>query len=914
MQFLISRGVGQATLMFRLISPNLQSQSNIGWNVSFNSAKGFTLAKKDNGSLMKTLFAPVKIGQRLPLSSTSFKLLLALPLTVEPSIYTHGSQLNRPTLQCKPRKVTKSYSGRGILVRFLYKCWDLIRFLLSLTKFIFLFSPFLFFYPLGYISVNIEDVWWIGFKKAIELGGPITVELAKWLGTREDLFLHKTCLNLLSVTHRDRPHSWYSTKKKLRRALGRDWSNIVVKFEPKRETIATSEIAQVYKAQLPFDACSDQVAEEIIRDVDDSEGLEEPFLSDGIEIVGLGRWMSSHDDDDIVDSTFGSLMLTKQGTWNNEDSAHVRACPIVLPDTSEECSLVDDQPKTKPRFSERLQEWKYNTVSLVMERCYQGFGKCYKMFETSYNIMAKIGVLRQELQIVPDPFDLTPAVQPKIETELRADEDIENKLFFEELLIDNEEHGECDDCQVNCQILVQMQKNDNSNKDKDSKLNMEDIETSEHTKELKEQIPNLTPEELAIEKVTVISEETQPHIPESLSEGVEALLQIGAEAVKKAKDGVKEGVVQVKDVVIPTNEEQDIQMVQTEVEDEAVLLKFHPSECECQLCQNLVPVAIKVLHPGIVRRATRELSVIRLLAGFVQTCFPPLWWIEPVNCIDEFADRLHRLINLKREAIALERFNINFNLNPNIRFPRPMRPFVHRDVLVEMWEESENIEHFLSEEYSASSVMSSTLKASLAEIINSALVKMIFEDNYVHCDINENNVLVQNAKYFMENPPVKDKLIQVEVMDTIVIATEENKNPLRLVMCDVDVASHISNPEALANMFKGIILQDSNMCASAIEYFVSESAQKKDLSKFGKELRNCIAIYSKPTDLLPDLTLLIDQIFKVIYWNSIKMEDNFVAVLTSMLAVEAIGKKLVGDQQNLLEYVHKHFVHHSDSE
>ena len=61
----------------------------------------------------------------------------------------------------------------------------------------------------------------------------------------------------------------------------------------------------------------------------------------------------------------------------------------------------------------------------------------------------------------------------------------------------------------------------------------------------------------------------------------------------------------------------------------------------------------------------------------------------------------------------------------------------------------------------------------------------------------------QNGKYFIDNPPDKDKLIQVEVMDTIVIATEENKNPLRLVLCDADVASHISQPKAFADIFEG---------------------------------------------------------------------------------------------------------------
>ena len=101
--------------------------------------------------------------------------------------------------------------------------------------------------------------------------------------------------------------------------------------------------------------------------------------------------------------------------------------------------------------------------------------------------------------------------------------------------------------------------------------------------------------------------------------------------------------------------------------EESFLLQHHPAECECRLCQGLVPVAIKVLHPGIVRRSIRDLDVLHLLAGFVQLFVPWMSWWRPATCVDEFGDRLHRMINLKREAIALERFNFNFVANPNVR-------------------------------------------------------------------------------------------------------------------------------------------------------------------------------------------------------------------------------------------------------
>jgi len=941
--------------------------------------------------------------------SADVRFLFVFPAVFSSSLFHDAKHL--ALLEEKPHHNNnnldiKSYATRGSLVRYLYKTWDLIRFLLSLTKFIMLYSPFLFTYPLCHLSSTLEDLWWVLFKKAIVLGGPITVEFAKWLGTREDLFLHKTCVNLASVSHREQPHSWYSTKKKLRRALGKQWQNTVVQFEPERKEMAKSELAQVYKAKLPLDSCSDQVAEEIVKDVDDFEGLEEPFLSDGIEIVGLGAWMSGHDEDDIVDDAFGSWMMTKQGLalYQSDGDQGVRSGPIVIPPPSD-VVVSDPAPseaevklKLRQRIRDRIHNVQQHAAEKVVHAVSRGWEACHRAVGRSYALMAKVGTMRQELQIVPDPFDLTPAIPPKPIAERISSDDGQDKLYLEELLpeLQDSSSAELTSTYADSALSVKYNSVNNVNNNNvnnnnvhnnnvhnnddvgdsfshdegDSRANtgaellsqnatpsftddivskedeaaaadlfpaalpsllavpetllavpdaiVEKVEMLEQElqREMLDKIPELTPEEVAIDEMIEAAEETQPHIPESVSEGVEALLQIGAEAVKSAKDGVKEGVAQMKETVAPFANIEQVEEESGEPE-ESFLLQHHPAECECRLCQGLVPVAIKVLHPGIVRRSIRDLDVLHLLAGFVQLFVPWMSWWRPATCVDEFGDRLHRMINLKREAIALERFNFNFVANPNVRFPRPMRPFVHRDVLVEMWEESDNLEHYLMTEDGGEdrSLMPFSLRSSLAEIISEAFVKMVFEDNYVHCDINLNNVLVQNGKYFIENPPDKEKLIQVEVMDTIVITTEENRNPLRLVFCDVDVASCISHPRAFANIFEGIFNGDASQSAAAFDPFISESSRTKDLARFKDELTQCFHRHSTSRDgISADLALLVEDIYRVLYYNKVKMEDDFVAVLTSMLAVETIGKKLIGRNQNLFHAIGKHFAMQSDGE
>merc|ERR1719334_2696138 len=101
----------------------------------------------------------------------------------------------------------------------------------------------------------------------------------------------------------------------------------------------------------------------------------------------------------------------------------------------------------------------------------------------------------------------------------------------------------------------------------------------------------------------------------------------------------------MKESVSPFPEPEQVAEVETE---DAVPLRFHPDECVCRLCQGLVPVAVKVLHPGIVRRTILDLELLSLLASVVQTIVPWMNWWLPATCVEEFGDRIHRMINLKR--------------------------------------------------------------------------------------------------------------------------------------------------------------------------------------------------------------------------------------------------------------------------
>ena len=56
------------------------------------------------------------------------------------------------------------------------------------------------------------------------------------------------------------------------------------------------------------------------------------------------------------------------------------------------------------------------------------------------------------------------------------------------------------------------------------------------------------------------------------------------------------------------------------------------------------------------------------------------------TCIHKTILMFPSQVDLRYECRALEKFIDNFVDNPNIRFPRPIRPYCKRDVLVESFE------------------------------------------------------------------------------------------------------------------------------------------------------------------------------------------------------------------------------------
>ncbi|XP_051691072.2 uncharacterized aarF domain-containing protein kinase 2 isoform X2 [Oryctolagus cuniculus] len=102
---------------------------------------------------------------------------------------------------------------------------------------------------------------------------------------------------------------------------------------------------------------------------------------------------------------------------------------------------------------------------------------------------------------------------------------------------------------------------------------------------------------------------------------------------------------------------------------------------------HLIPVAVKVLHPGLLSEVRMDLLLMKM-GSRALGLLPGIRWLSLPEVVEEFEALMVRQIDLRYEAQNLERFQRNFRNVTSVKFPTPLHPFVTRDVMVETYEES----------------------------------------------------------------------------------------------------------------------------------------------------------------------------------------------------------------------------------
>jgi aarF domain-containing kinase len=106
-------------------------------------------------------------------------------------------------------------------------------------------------------------------------------------------------------------------------------------------------------------------------------------------------------------------------------------------------------------------------------------------------------------------------------------------------------------------------------------------------------------------------------------------------------------------------------------------------------------VAIKVLHPRVVKLIERDLTIMSFFARLI-THFPGMQWVSLPEEVEVFGRMMYGQLDLRKEADNLVTFERNFmTRNAPVTFPRPLEIWSTKDLLVEEFQTAIPLELFL---------------------------------------------------------------------------------------------------------------------------------------------------------------------------------------------------------------------------
>lgn len=143
-------------------------------------------------------------------------------------------------------------------------------------------------------------------------------------------------------------------------------------------------------------------------------------------------------------------------------------------------------------------------------------------------------------------------------------------------------------------------------------------------------------------------------------------------------------------------------------------------------------VAVKVRRPELEALCTFDLSVMRLFARMLEL-LPSLKLLAPVESVDEFGRGIRMQLDFTIEAENNRRFRAHFAGDPEVCFPVLVDELCSRRVLVMEFLDGTKI---LRVKETAAD------PKRLATIGFRVLLKMIFEDGFVHADLHPGNIFV----------------------------------------------------------------------------------------------------------------------------------------------------------------------------
>ncbi|KAF5368444.1 hypothetical protein D9758_002279 [Tetrapyrgos nigripes] len=343
-------------------------------------------------------------------------------------------------------------------------------------------------------------------------------------------------------------------------------------------------------------------------------------------------------------------------------------------------------------------------------------------------------------------------------------------------------------------------------------------------------------------------------------------------------------------------------------------------------------VAIKVLHPGVSKLISRDLSIMSFFAHFI-TLFPGMQWLSLPEEVQVFGDMMFQQLDLRHEAENLLTFEANFApRRVPVNFPRPLKIWSTKELLLEEYQNALPMETFLKNG-------GGPFDDQVATVGLDAFLNMLLLDNFVHSDLHPGNIMIKFSKpastafllknlwnstrsYFFpsssSSQSEQDNLIPPDYSESdsivsrlrslsndrsawlqeLVTLREDGYIP-EIVFIDAGLVTTLSstNRRNFLDLFRALAEFDGYRTGQLMVERCRSPELAIDTETFALKMQHLILSIKRKTFSLGQIKIsdILTEALKCVRQHRVKMEGDFINTVISILLLEGIGRQLDPD-------------------
>lgn len=330
-------------------------------------------------------------------------------------------------------------------------------------------------------------------------------------------------------------------------------------------------------------------------------------------------------------------------------------------------------------------------------------------------------------------------------------------------------------------------------------------------------------------------------------------------------------------------------------------------------------VAIKVLHPRVVKLIERDLTIMTFFARLI-TLFPGMQWVSLPEEVEVFGRMMYEQLDLRKEADNLVTFERNFmTRNAPVTFPRPLEIWSTKDLLVEEYQTAIPLELFLKNG-------GGPFDDQLAELGLDAFLNMLLLDNFVHSDLHPGNIMVKFTRcstsivlrtlwtsFFGEdadnssNDPASLEsnaiVSDLKSLSHVPTAWRDKLHSLHrdgylpeLVFIDAGLVTTLNamNRQKFLELFRAVAEFDGYRAGQLMVERCRTPHLVIDKETFALRMQHIVLNIKRKTFSLGKVKIsdILTDVLKAVRQHHVKMEGDFINTVISILLLEGIGRQL----------------------